>query len=399
MQSEIVRIAHLSDPHFGAGGNTAVWDTLVDFLCKKVCPELVLITGDLVNTPTKKHFARVQAALEELNTGLGGSPGQNKKYIVCAGNHDRHIFGNAIPGKKASKKFDGANFGCPPLSNPHVRWLGSSPHRWKVRVASVDSSVRARYSAQAFLDSTELAHLRALKDWRDPDGPPYLVLLLMHHHLLPLPAVEATSQSASDVFRLTSAVNPGTILENLAASLVDIVLHGHEHKRHLARYASYQPNSGQVAIVAAASATGMETKKGWTAANASFNLLELRPDRSVWISEGKYASADGWKIAADSAVELLDSTALRHNRFTRALHLSRKEMQHQQNQDLFQSNDKKQQSEWQKHIILTERRDAIVTEKRTEWPIRGGAFSFQISKQYRHSARSKSDDRACSFSN
>ena len=152
LQSEIVRIAHLSDPHFGAGGNTAVWDTLVDFLCKKVCPELVLITGDLVNTPTKKHFARVQAALEELNTGLGGSPGQNKKYIVCAGNHDRHIFGNAIPGKKASKKFDGANFGCPPLSNPHVRWLGSSPHRWKVRVASVDLSVRARYSAQAFLD-------------------------------------------------------------------------------------------------------------------------------------------------------------------------------------------------------------------------------------------------------
>ena len=58
--------------------------------------------------------------------------------------------------------------------------------------------------------------IRDLKEWNDPEEPPYLVLMLFHHHLLPLPSAETEAQSIWDLFKFTSAVNPGKILENLA---------------------------------------------------------------------------------------------------------------------------------------------------------------------------------------
>ena len=127
-----------------------------------------------------------------------------------------------------------------------------------------------------------------------------------------------------DLFKFTSAVNPGKILESLAASYVDIVLHGHEHRRNIARYGSYRIDSNQIVIAAAASATGAETFKGCDSQRASFNVLELRSDRSVWMNEVRGPQGDQSEWHSTPSIQILDSTTLRHNRFLRSLHLWRK---------------------------------------------------------------------------
>jgi predicted phosphodiesterase len=333
-----------------------------------VKPELVLVTGDIVDTPRPALFTKAREALEKLNQGLGGRAGQPKKYIVCAGNHDRHTRGNAFPWDKAKSHFDAAEFPPASVEAPYSNWIGSEPHRWRILVATVDSSKRARYSAQAFLDEPELTKIKALKNWNDP-LPPNLVLLLIHHHLLPLPASEGRKHSVYDLIRPTAAVNPGTILEHIAESLVDIVIHGHEHKRNLAGYISYRPGTGQLAVVAAGSATGMQTLAGCDVRMASFNVLELRPDRSVWTCEYAQDASNNWHMVPASETELLDSTTLRRNRFMRLSYLSR---------TAETVIEKEASGEWQKHFILTEKRDAIVRETRTGWRIENGEFGFSV---------------------
>jgi hypothetical protein len=370
----LVSIAHLSDLHFGADGYKDVSLSLARHLGKEK-PDLVLVTGDLVDTPDDKLFDEAYEWLEGLNTVLGWKAGEPRRYLVCAGNHDRHGSGNARPWKKPKYKFE-KRFSAP---SSFVQWLGQKPYRWRVRVISVDSSIRARYSAQAFLGQNELEPIRDLKEWSDPEEAPFLVLMLIHHHLLPLPACEAGVQTLWDLFKFTSAVNPGTILENLAGGYVDAVLHGHEHKRNLARYGSYRKDTNQIVITAAASATGMETLKGCDIARASFNVLKLHPDRSVWIEEvhGPGGNYNDWH--AEPQMPLLDSTTLRHNRFLRALHLWRKE-----HNVLGRVGD---HSEWRKHVTLTARRDGVVREHRTNWQITDGEFSFRIQNDTGQPAR------------
>jgi hypothetical protein len=234
--------------------------------------------------------------------------------------------------------------------------------------------VRARYSAQAFLGEIDLKPVRDLKEWKDSEEPAYIVLMLAHHHLLPLPQTEKEVQSVCDLFKPTSAVNPGKILESLAASCVDIVLHGHEHRRNLARYDSYTVDSNQIVVAAAASATGMETIRGCDSARASFNVLELRPDRSVWIQEIRGPSGDHSDWHPALPIQMLDSTTLRHNRFLRSLHLWRRD----RGDYLVGTIAESHQSEWRKHITITAGRDAIVREYRSDWLTTDNEFSFRI---------------------
>ena len=390
MPEDAIKIAHISDLHFGAKGYEGVSQSLAEHLRLRIKPHLVLVTGDLVDTPRESLFEEVYEWLEGLSKGLGWRPGEPPRYLVCPGNHDRHKSGNALPWRRARRHFE-TRFSEHKSSNPFSHWLGDEPHRWKVRVVSVDTSVRARYSAQAFLAEEDLMPIRNLKEWNDFEEPPYLVLMLFHHHLLPLPSTEAEAQSILDLFKFTSAVNPGKILENLAASYVDVVLHGHEHKRNIARYGSYRRNSNQIVVAGAASATGAETLRGCNSGRASFNLLELRNDRSVWIKEIRGPSGDHNDWHSALPIQVLDSTSLRHNRFLRSLYQFRKKRK-DGSEALA---DEGHQSEWHKHITFTAGRDAVVREYRTDWLITDGEFSFRIQNDTGQPARPFAKGEAC----
>ncbi len=79
-------IAHLSDLHFGSKNYKEVWKLTAQHL-EAIKPDLLLVTGDLVDTPKKRLYAEVKESLENLRI----------PYHVCAGNHDRFYHGNQFP--------------------------------------------------------------------------------------------------------------------------------------------------------------------------------------------------------------------------------------------------------------------------------------------------------------
>ena len=79
-------IVHLSDLHFGSPNYQEVWSLTNEFL-REIEPDLLLVTGDLVDSPKKKLYEEVKKSLDELRI----------QYFVCAGNHDRFYRGNQFP--------------------------------------------------------------------------------------------------------------------------------------------------------------------------------------------------------------------------------------------------------------------------------------------------------------
>ena len=88
---EPVLIAHLSDLHFGENEHEKVWDEVVRFINDDLRPHLILITGDIVNTPDPALFRRAKVELDRLRTR--SKP--EFRYRVCPGNHDRFKLGNS----------------------------------------------------------------------------------------------------------------------------------------------------------------------------------------------------------------------------------------------------------------------------------------------------------------
>src|SRR5271155_4049908 len=78
-----VLIAHVSDLHFGCKGDDVAWSSLADCLLE-IRPDLLLATGDLVNTPKAALYDKAWKKLEALKL----------RYFVCPGNHDRFWYGN-----------------------------------------------------------------------------------------------------------------------------------------------------------------------------------------------------------------------------------------------------------------------------------------------------------------
>ena len=82
-----IRIAHLSDLHFGANSQEETWGILKRHLIEQVKRDLlhlVLVTGDIADTPNDSLLQLAHDEIESLGV----------KYYVCPGNHDRHKKGN-----------------------------------------------------------------------------------------------------------------------------------------------------------------------------------------------------------------------------------------------------------------------------------------------------------------
>ena len=95
---DAIRIAHISDLHFGSPHQEKVWEQLRNYLNDTLKPNLILITGDIAHTPKKELFGTAKDQLDLLRVQR---PNPRDAYRVCPGNHDRHPLGNA-PGKFAS---------------------------------------------------------------------------------------------------------------------------------------------------------------------------------------------------------------------------------------------------------------------------------------------------------
>jgi hypothetical protein len=83
-----IAVAHLSDLHFGYGKlkhAERAWSLLEEIL-REVKPSLLLISGDLVDTPRRKYFDQAIQKLQGLDV----------PYYACLGNHDWHRKGTRL---------------------------------------------------------------------------------------------------------------------------------------------------------------------------------------------------------------------------------------------------------------------------------------------------------------
>jgi len=350
-QADPVRIVQLSDLHFGLPGQRDIWDSLAAWLRQTLRPDLMLVTGDIVDSPKKDLFHDAKDALD--NTGI--------RYYVCAGNHDTYKKGNALGRffKRSSlggnsplfyATFRDAYHGC---DNSAI--FEATSKQWKLRIFSLDTSEHAVYSAQGYLRLEDIEAIeRATRDTDDAD----LVIALVHHHLLPIAGREATVQQRTDLLQLTTMLNAGTLLGRLVREHVDLVLHGHEHCQHLARYGVADDRTSDLVVLGAASATGAETLKPCNHNNACSNLLELHSDRSVLLKEIKFHEGQ-WTVV-EPGRHLFDAQRLQRSRVLR------------------ETREKSvPTSRVVKHIEMTHDRDGVIHEHRTEWLLEPTTFTIK----------------------
>ncbi len=86
---EEVQILHLSDVHAGRGFVTNRWNELLNLLETELKPRLVIVSGDLVNSPTRNEFKRAKQHIDELREKCAWGT----EFVVLPGNHDTRIFG------------------------------------------------------------------------------------------------------------------------------------------------------------------------------------------------------------------------------------------------------------------------------------------------------------------
>jgi 3',5'-cyclic AMP phosphodiesterase CpdA len=205
-----IRIAHISDPHFGSDDvQLRVWRSVIGFLNNTVKPHLVLVTGDVVHTPDQQLYKRARQELDRL-TVIGSNP--QDSYRVCAGNHDWHPLGNApgrlqkvwefIAGWSGSPAWFANEFQgrIPTVNHPLDFPLSDGTDLWNVRVIGFDTSADAKFTAQGYATIEDLGGLAAAAQGnKDAD----LVILMHHHHLLSIKELEESPQRLKNLFKPT----------------------------------------------------------------------------------------------------------------------------------------------------------------------------------------------------
>jgi 3',5'-cyclic AMP phosphodiesterase CpdA len=389
MTSNGIKIVHLSDLHIGMKGASDIWKNLSKHLIQKVKPELVLITGDIADSPEQFLFKEAAEFFDALKTS-------GIECLVCPGNHDRHVQGIAVDTESKGLNLFGKwsinrikeqqprEQKSPPTSEDdtsaslfdqifvNLGMLSPSidkyfPNRtadfhWKIRVVTLDSSIESKILAQGHVSLTKLANFRSAAQYNgEIEDAPHLVIALIHHHLLPITALEAGNQALGDIKKATTVLNnAGSVLKALAEVGTDLVLHGHEHCHHLARFGLVGARNDEILIVGAGSATGAKTGEGCDAIRSSFNIFHLQKDRSVWFERMKYSNSGTWDSDGEIC-ELLSGKQTRQSRYMR-----------------HNASDKTlPRSQQERHFIYTFSRDARICETRTNWPIESNKFSIK----------------------
>jgi predicted phosphodiesterase len=343
---DTIRIVHISDLHFGAKDKKDVWSKLAYFIQTSINPELIFVTGDIVDTSANDDSLKnAKDALDKLSAVTSGP------YYICPGNHDRFVRGNRLPwggsGTDNSPLFD-------TIFRDHILGLNSNTLKlkknnniWDLHALSLDSCKGTDLSARGYIEDNDIISMQNTTASFDLNHHVDLRVVLLHHHLLPVRSEEHKRLGSFDLTSLTCLVNAGSTLEALTTCGVDIALHGHEHAPNWGTYGSLE-NKGETKVVGSGSATGMKTGEGLDLDRASLNVLELQPDRTVRLKVWKYKSK--WEV--DREITLFDRESLRKTQLSRHSKYTTKPS-----------------SEIIKVITFTEQRDALIEIRFTDWQI------------------------------
>jgi hypothetical protein len=330
-----VKILHLSDLHFGATFDPSLWDYVSKVLAGTDKPNVLIVTGDLVDTPS---FFMLGLARKELNHMRAEWCCGDKKceLLVIPGNHDVGIYGNwatwlwrwkfnIVFSKEHASLFDLLPRYMDYIARPWYR-------RWSLRamwvfvfallrvtqqlrrppkgslvtdccgnslcVASFDSNGEL-WLASGRIDAAEITQVHSeLMQRRLPDASGRLLNLvprvaLVHHHVIAIPYASVI-ESLTDFEPFLTLRNAGTLLRELCYWDFDLVLHGHKHLQNFVRLtfdSADQPRS-EIAVLAAGSATKRQTVSGQN----SFNLIKVYRSGSITFRSVRYGQGTSGEV-------------------------------------------------------------------------------------------------------
>lgn len=326
------RIAHLSDLHYGGAFDVATWRA-VEKAVETFDPDLIVVSGDLVDDPRKDHLSAAKKELEDLAARAGA------ELYVVPGNHDVFFSGVDLEGTRSGwyyETFGGAELPenangadtaqAAPESTPPTIGFTRQARRWQtfkdrlgvffglgshaVQSPPPPTPTNDGIYASMLREPKEAGVLLALIDSNAADQPiriatgsvsaDHLVSLdaeltslnarlqaagvghfariaVIHHHVLPI-AYTAGGVIGAEPFMVLH--NAGDVLGLLARHQFDLVLHGHKHRAQFARI-DLSPDSpeGYPIAIAAAGSAALRTPNNPT--GNSFNLITIQDNGRI----------------------------------------------------------------------------------------------------------------------
>lgn len=267
----MIRLLHLSDPHFGAADPVVAAAFLKR--AKELAPDLTLLSGDLTMRARRSELAAARAFVNALP----------EPRLVIPGNHD-------IPG---------FNHPYDRFFRPFRRYRETFGHELEPELHLPGVHVVGLNSTRAFGFHADWSEGRLhsgqlqLAESRFQTGTPAVRILMLHHPLL---APEGHGRAVVDPLP--------ALLEMVARQQVDLVLCGHFHRSHLA---TLGPDDSWHALVSQA-ATVCSTRlqgepQGFHEIRVSANRMEIVRHRLIagrFIGESVHAFSrgpHGWRSA------------------------------------------------------------------------------------------------------
>jgi len=317
------KIVHLSDLHFGGAFDAELWDYVKSYV-KRQRPQLIIVSGDLTETPSPLLLVQAKREITALATESGS------QLFVIPGNHDIAVKGNLrVPylSKLFWRVFTNETGNIQTALSP-TPWLVSRnarpTDRWFTRSRRVINWARSQiqaarlarkrrltfpspaetqrplldgpvfvmpfdsnssiWLATGYVDRGDIysaaSEVMRRVDARDPAFTYALRIAVVHHHPVPIPfAIGKESLLSFEPFLVFR--NAGEFLKVLSDHSFDLVLHGHQHYYNFTRIAlGSEEQKAEVGILSAGSATTRYREAG----RNSFNLITVAPNGRVTVT-------------------------------------------------------------------------------------------------------------------
>ncbi len=249
-----MKILQLTDLHFD---NSTQWKEKVLLLDQRIIdinPEIIVISGDLMDSPSKKNKDGIIKWLSQSYETL------NEKPIILSipGNHDYYFLGNRLLKRKKIWSQNERLFQKP--ENTPLKAAFEILKKYNIAIYPLDSN---QSNMLSFAKGKVINPLKSIKTFDKyfieniNEFNPILKIAVMHHHLLPLPNYGKKDELFEPFMFLE---NSHEVLNAFLMNDIQVVLHGHRHTFGMASYLG-QINKREKKIIVTSSRSSDPTKE------------------------------------------------------------------------------------------------------------------------------------------
>ena len=255
-----LRIAHLSDVHFGKIAHPGIVGALVNEV-NGADLDLVVVSGDLTQRARRAEFRAARAMLDAFEAPV----------LVVPGNHDvRAWWHNPLDRLwRSSRRFRKYVSGdvTPAFEAPGLAAFGlNSAHGWTIKGGRIRPE-----------------HVREMERFFSTTPPESFRVLVLHHHLLVLEGLHSQEVSRG----------AHRAIEAAQRARVDLVLCGHFHTSHVAPVElSTADGGGHRAVIASAGTATSSRGRGADRDVNFYNWVTVEPERFV-VQERRFDAVSG----------------------------------------------------------------------------------------------------------